>query len=257
MDFCFYNDSCEVRLARTKDEIVKAQKLRYHVFYEIMSATPSEENALSKKDSDSFDEICDHLLVIDKTNPDEHRVVGNYRLLCTDSSKPSSYFYSSQEYDIDNMLNRAKQDCSHILELGRSCVHPNFRSNAIIQMLWRGIVAYAMEKKVGLMFGCASFSGIDLNIIQDDLASLSCHRLAPPEWRATARKELYVPMNPENKIVEDKMSLMPPLIKGYLRLGAWIGEGAVIDKQFSTTDILIILPVANISKRYIDFFGRG
>jgi L-ornithine Nalpha-acyltransferase len=259
-DFCFYNENCQVRLARSHDEIIKAQELRYHVFYEIMNAKPSAENARLKRDIDGFDDICDHLLVIDTSNPNVHRVVGNYRLLCADVTKQADYFYSHQEYNLENMLKRAAVDCTRILELGRSCVHPDFRSSSILQMLWRGIVAYAVQKQVGLMFGCASFSGTDISVIKNDLAYLHHYRLAPDAWRATARNELYVNMHSDDidKTLSDHdmLAKMPPLIKGYLRLGAWVGDGAVIDQAFSTTDILIILPVSNISKRYLDFLGR-
>lgn len=260
LDFCFQHEECEIRLARTDDEVVKAQSLRYHIFYELMGAVSSPENAILKRDVDRFDAVCDHLLVINTKTGD---VVGNYRLLCADSTQDADYFYSSQEYDIRPMLAAAASECDKVMELGRSCVHPDYRSNSILQMLWRGIVTYAMVKKAGLMFGCASFSGTDLVGIQEDLACLHHFRLAPEQWRATARPELYVPMASDMmtgdrlpKTEQAFLSKMPPLIKGYLRLGAWVGDGAVIDKDFSTTDILIILPVANISQRYLDFFGR-
>jgi len=261
LDFCFQNENCEVRLARSDDEIIMAQKLRYHVFYELMSATPSEECRVEKRDFDHFDDLCDHLLVIDTSDPDNHHVVGNYRLLCADSAKEPDYFYSHQEYDITPLIMRSRQDNMQIMELGRSCVHPDFRSNAIIQMLWRGIVTYAMARNVGLMFGCASFSGTDLETMRDHLAYLHEYRLAPPEWRARAREHICVEMENkaliEGKTEREMLAVMPPLIKGYLRLGAWIGDGAVLDEDFSTTDVLITLPVAQIGKRYLDFFGRS
>lgn len=248
-----------MRLARDQEEIVKAQQLRYHVFYELMSAKPSEACKAMKRDVDHFDEICDHLLVIDKTS-DQDKVIGNYRLLSADCHTDPDFFYSHQEYDIFPLLERAREENMSVMELGRSCVHPDYRNHSIIQMLWRGIVAYAMSRDVGLMFGCASFPGTDVNMIRDHLAYLHAHRLAIPEWRAKARDELYIDMRNDDIIKEqcehELLSKMPPLVKGYLRLGAWVGDGAVVDEQFDTTDVLITLPVSQIKKRYLDFFAR-
>lgn len=259
MEFCFQNGSCEVRLARSAEEIIKAQELRYHIFYEVMPAIPTEECRRLRRDVDRFDSLCDHLLVIDKTHPDGDRVVGNYRLLCADSGVSPDYFYSHQEYDLTPLTDMALRDNLRLMELGRSCVHPDFRSNAIIQLLWRGIVVYAISRKMDVMFGCASFAGTDLTQIRPHLAYLYHHRLAPKAWRVRARDALYTNMQGDIGYESEREALakMPPLVKGYLRVGAWIGDGAVIDPQFSTTDVFITLPVSNIPKRYIEFFGRS
>lgn len=260
MGFRFENDNCEVRLAQSPEEILQAQSLRYHVFYELMGAKPSADNALHKRDFDRFDDICDHLLVIDKTKPPHRNVVGNYRLLRAASDTQPDFFYSHCEYDLTPLTDLARKNNLSMMELGRSCVHPDYRNNAgVIQLLWRGITVYSLQHGVDLMFGCASFADIDQNNLKAVLSYLYHKKLSPIEWRATAREHLYEKMDyiditPE---IEHKiLAKMPPLIKGYLRLGAWIGDGAVVDTQFSTTDVLIILPVSNISKRYIDFFTR-
>lgn len=261
MTFCLQAGQCEVRLAYNQDEIIQAQKLRYHVFYELMNAQPSEANALLKQDVDHFDDICDHLLVVDKTIPEQPRVVGNYRLLCAPYDTPADFFYSQQEYDLTPLIDNAYKEKMNMLELGRSCVHPDYRNNSILQLLWRGIMLYCREKNIGLMFGCASFSGTDLSQIQKHLAYLHQYRLADEDWRAKAHDACYENMQNDSLLQDysEKTALaqMPPLIKGYLKLGAWIGDGAVVDKQFSTTDILIILPIARIKKRYFDFFTRS
>jgi putative hemolysin len=261
MRFRFENDNCEVRLAESQEEILQAQSLRYHVFYELMGAKPSVENDLHKRDFDKFDDLCDHLLVIDKTRPPHRKVVGNYRLLRAKSDTNPDFFYSHTEYDLTPLTNIAKKNNLSMMELGRSCVHPDYRNNAgTIQLLWRGITAYSIQHHVDLMFGCASFADIDQNNLKNVLSFLYHRKLSPIDWRAIARTHLYQKMNyidmtPD--IEHEILAKMPPLIKGYLRLGAWVGDGAVVDSQFGTTDVLITLPVANIPKRYIDFFTRN
>ena len=145
MSFRFENDNCEVRLAESQAEILQAQSLRYHVFYELMGAKPSAENALHKRDFDRFDDICDHLLVIDKSRPQHRNVVGNYRLLRAKSDTNPDFFYSHSEYDLTPLTDLAKKNHLSMMELGRSCVHPDYRNNAgTIQLLWRGITAYSL-----------------------------------------------------------------------------------------------------------------
>lgn len=262
MSFRFENDNCEVRLAQNKDEILQAQSLRYHVFFELMGAVANQQNEIEKRDFDRFDDICDHLLVIDKTKAADRNVVGNYRLLRSGIDVEPDFFYSHSEYDLSPLMKIAKErKMLSLMELGRSCVHPEYRNNAgVIQLLWRGITVYSLMHHVDLMFGCASFSGIDQDILKSSLSYLYHKRLSPVEWRVKARDHLYAQMDyiditPENE--HQILSSMPPLIKGYLRLGAWIGDGAVIDNQFTTTDVFITLPVSNIPKRYINFFSRG
>jgi L-ornithine Nalpha-acyltransferase len=261
VSFRFENDNCEVRLAESSEEILQAQSLRYHVFYELMGAKPSVDNAIQKRDFDKFDDLCDHLLVIDKTRPRHRNVVGNYRLLRAEANTSPDFFYSHSEYDLTPLTDLAKERNLSMMELGRSCVHPDYRNNAgVIQLLWRGITVYSVLHGVDLMFGCASFSDIDQNNLKNVLSYLHYKKSPPPEWHVVAREHLYQKMNyteitPE--IEREILAKMPPLIKGYLRLGAWIGDGAVVDNQFATTDVLIILPVANIPKRYIDFFSRS
>jgi putative hemolysin len=260
VSFHFESDNYLVFLAETQQEIIQAQELRYHVFYELMGAKPSLENEQLKRDFDKFDSICDHLLVIDKNKPKHRSVVGNYRLLCAPKNSDPDFFYSHYEYDLTCLTNKAKAENLSLMELGRSCVHPDYRNNPIvIQLLWRGITNYAIQKKIDFLFGCASFADIDQNNLQLSLSYLFYKKAAPPEWRISARKELYQKMNyvqitPENE--QNIIANLPPLIKGYLRLGAWIGDGAVVDNQFGTTDVLIIMPLVNIPKRYIDFFTR-
>lgn len=255
----------EIRLVTTPDEIYAAQALRYRVFYQEMSATPDSDALKSKLDKDAFDDICEHLIVIDHscTNADvggqgsDPAVIGTYRLLRQDIAEKNGGFYTSGEFDIAPLV-ASKRKTHKFLELGRSCVLKTYRTKQILELLWHGIWRYVRLRNLDVMLGCASFAGIDPEEFALPLSFLHHKYSAPAEWAVKALPERYVNMN---RIAEDQLDLraamrvMPPLIKGYLRLGAYIGEGAVIDEQFGTVDILIILPNSVISERYLARFG--
>lgn len=255
--------SLEVRLAQTAAEIRKAQKLRYRVFYQEGSALPDPGRMFARRDVDTFDAICDHLLVIDHSERDANMrggpaVVGTYRLLRQQLAESYGGFYSASEFDISGLLSR--HNGLSFLELGRSCVLPPYRNKRTVELLWHGIWTYVLQNRIDAMFGCASLEGTDASRLAVPLSFLHHHARAPEAWRARARPERYVEMNRLGKdAINAKAALraLPPLIKGYLRLGAYIGEGAVIDYQFGTTDVLVVLPVAAISERYIDHFGAS
>jgi len=251
----------EVRLARKKSEIRRAQRLRYKVFYEEMSATPNALAILSRRDEDSFDPIFDHLLVVDRADQDKGRwrrskIVGTYRVLRQEIAGLYDGFYTQGEYDIAPLI-EAKADCS-FMELGRSCVLKPYRTRRTIELLWQGIWSYVREHGVDVMLGCASFEGTDPAAHAHALSFLYHTALAPQEWRVRAHEGLRIDMNmmpAEGICRRTALRALPPLIKGYLRAGAYIGDGAVIDHQFGTTDVLIILPVEAIRSRYVDHFG--
>lgn len=254
--------SLEVRLATRAAEIRRAQKLRYKVFYEEMSAVPQGAAVLSRRDVDHFDYLCDHLLVLDhaveqkpfrRTKP---KVVGTYRLLRQEVADRHGGFYTSGEYDITPML-RAHPN-QRFLELGRSCVLKPYRNKRTVELLWHGIWAYVLHYGIDVMIGCASLEGTNPQDLALPLSFLHHYASAPPEWQAQAVPERFSAMDLLPKeAIDPKAALqaLPPLIKGYLRLGATFGTGAVIDQQFGTTDVLVILPVSAISPRYIDHFG--
>ncbi len=255
----------EVRLARTWAEIKLAQRLRYQVFFEEMSAVPSRLAQFRRRDEDAYDALCDHLLVIDldKTKPgrsgwpERPKVIGTYRILRQEVADRGPGFYSASEYDIAPLLKR-KSATHRFMELGRSCVLAPYRSKRSVELLWHGLWTYVRENRIDVMIGCASFEGIDLDEHSMALSFLHHKARAPEEWRCAARKDLGVSMNrmPMEE-VDQKAALkaMPPLIKAYLRLGAYFGDGAVIDRQFGTTDVLVIMPVANIDPRYFEHYG--
>jgi L-ornithine Nalpha-acyltransferase len=250
----------EVRLARKKSEIRRAQRLRYRVFYEEMSATPGALAILSRRDEDAYDPIFDHLLVIDQGDPAKKwrrsQVVGTYRVLRQDVADQNDGFYTQGEYNIAPLI-QSKPDYS-FMELGRSCVLKPYRNRRTVELLWHGIWSYVREHGVDVMIGCASFPGVDPAEHALALSFLHHTALAPEEWRVRAHEHLRVDMNmmaAEAISMRAALKAMPPLIKGYLRLGAYIGDGAVIDHQFGTTDVLIILPVEQIKTRYFAHFG--
>lgn len=253
----------EVRLAETEDEVEQAQRLRYRVFYEEMSATPSPEMRAQRRDFDRFDEVCDHLLVVDRAVHDDDgqpAVVGTYRLMRDEYAERAGGFYSAGEYDLTPMLRGLPAGTRH-LELGRSCILKDYRTKpGTMQLLWRGVMAYVARFNIDLMFGCASLAGTDPDALAAPLSYLYHYHLLPPEIRVRARPELYVEMNrlPKDAIdPKEALRALPPLVKGYARAGALIGDGAVIDRQFGTTDVFIYLPVSNIDRRYRSRFGKA
>jgi len=261
----------QVRLAETPTEVDEAQALRYRVFYEEMGAHPTSEVAARKRDFDSLDSFCDHLLVLDQTQPEGQRVVGTYRLIRREAAAKNGTFYSASEFDISPLINYQGE----ILELGRSCIDKDYRTGPVMNILWKGLAAYMFRYDIKLMFGCASMPGTNPDDHAVALSYLYHYHLAPPELRAKALPEVYVPMNrlpkeafdPEaaldslefNNIKLDPragLASLPPLIKGYLRVGCTIGDGAYIDHQFNTTDVCIIFRTELITERYLRHYER-
>ena len=254
--------SLEVRLARKKSEIRRAQRLRYKVFYEEMSAIPSALAILSRRDEDAYDSIFDHLLVIDHGDTNSGRrwrrskVVGTYRMLPQEVADCHDGFYTQGEYDIAPLL-QAKPDHT-FMELGRSCVLKPYRNKRTLELLWQGVWSYVRERGGDVMIGCASFPGTDPSAHALALSYLHHTSLAPEEWRVRAHDHLRIDMNmmPSEAVnARAAVKALPPLIKGYLRVGAYVGDGAVIDHQFGTIDVFIILPVEAMKSRYFVHFG--
>lgn len=250
----------EVRLAQTAAEVRQAQKLRFRVFYQEGAAIANPGRLFARRDVDAYDAICDHLLVLDHETRDKHNanrpaVVGTYRLLRQPLAEEYGGFYTAGEFDIGGLVGRHGQ--LQFLELGRSCVLPEYRNKRTVELLWHGIHAYVLQNRCGVMIGCASIEGTDPSRLALPLSFLHHYSRAPEQWRAQALPERYVEMNRLSKeAIDPKAALraLPPLLKGYLRLGAYIGDGAVIDHEFGTTDVLIVLPMSVIQKRYIEHF---
>jgi len=244
-----------VRLANSAEEVKAAQELRYKVFYEEMGGIPSEEVKAQKCDFDQFDNYCDHLLVIDYDLPKETgQVVGTYRLLRRSAIAEIGKFYSESEFDVSAI----KKESGEILELGRSCVDENHRNRSVMQLLWRGIGTYVALHDIKLMFGCASLFGTDVKEHATSLSYLYHYHLAPEELRAIALPDLYIETNLIAKEALDSkeaFNSLPALIKGYLRLGGYIGQGAVIDPHCNTIDVAIVVKTDLITDKYANRYS--
>ena len=248
----------ETRIARNEREIDAAQAVRYRVFIEEMGAKIAPDATRRKRDIDAWDAVCDHLLVLDRSveGDPEDQIVGTYRLLRHDVARSHGGFYSATEFEVESLMARHPE--KRFMELGRSCVLPEYRTKRTVELLWQGCWAYALMHRVDAMFGCGSFPGIRPEEHALALSFLYHHAVARGEWAVRALPELYREMDlmPVEAINPRKaLAAMPPLIKGYLRLGAMIGEGAVVDHAFNTTDALIVLPISSISDRYRNYYG--
>lgn len=248
----------EARIARTKEEIIAAQNVRYRVFVEEMGAKLPFDAMVSKRDFDQYDRQCDHLLVIDRSidGSTVDQIVGTYRLMQQESAEKNNGFYSQSEYDVHNLVGRHSD--KRFLELGRSCVLPKYRVRRSIELLWQGIWAYCLQNNIDVMFGCASFHGTVPAAHAQSLSFLYHFARAADEWRITPQSDtqnLMDLMPAEAVKTKEALSKMPPLIKGYLRLGALFSPHAFVDTSFNTTDVLIILPLSKINPRYINHYG--
>jgi putative hemolysin len=246
----------QVRLAESAADIDAALALRYRIFYEIMGAKPLPGMAEQRRDHDAYDAICDHLLVFDHSRGSgAEAVVGTYRLIRREAAARFGAFYSAAEYDIARLIAYPGE----ILELGRSCVDAGYRARPVMQLLWGGISAYVSHYDIALMFGCASLPGTDPDALAKPLTYLYYHHLAPPALRARALPERFVDMRRRDPTLIDparSLAALPPLIKGYLRLGGFVGDGAVIDEQFNTTDVCIVVKTDLVTEKYSRHYER-
>ena len=245
-----------VRLDRTAGEKDAAQALRYRVFYEEMGARADAATVAAGRDYDEFDELADHLLVIDHDRGEGAAgVVGTYRLISQEAAAQIGRFYTSDEYDISAL----ERFPGRKLELGRSCTDVAYRTRAVLQLLWRGIAAYIFHYGIDLMFGCASLSGTDPDALAVELTYLNTYHLAPEAIRPRALEARYVDMrrcDPAAVDARQALLRLPPLVKGYLRLGGFVGDGAVIAHQFNTTDIAVVVQTDLVTDKYYRHYER-
>ena len=250
------SNALHLRLAETEEEVAAAQALRYRVFYEEMSAKATAEMAAAKRDFDAFDKHCDHMVVFDRARgAGPEAIIGTYRVMRREAAKRCGRFYTAGEYDIANLLAYPGE----AMELGRSCIEADHRNGGTMQLLWRGIAEYVLAHDVGLMFGCASLPGVEPEALALPLSYLYHHHLAPAALRARALPERRVAMNvvPVGDISPRRaLHMLPPLIKGYLRLGGFVGEGAVVDHDFGTTDVCVVVKTEWVTDRYLRHYTR-
>ncbi len=236
----------EVRLARDDAELRAAQRLRYQVFVEEMGAKASTEDHAARLERDRFDPYFDHLLLLF-----EGRVVGAYRLMRTDMAAAGIGFYSAGEFDLSRLENR------RALELGRSCIARDFRGGAGMHLLWDGLGDYVTRHNIGLLFGVASFPGVDIAPLKEALTFLHHKYLAPDDLRVRSKSYLSLDQMAW-EMVDQRAALtqIPPLIRAYLRLGGFVGDGAFVDHGFNTVDVCLIMDTARMVRRYKDFYSR-
>jgi putative hemolysin len=255
--------SFELRIATTKKEIRKAQRLRYKVFYEEGGAVPQRGAALVRRDICRFDKFCDHLLVVDTQARNSFgrikpKIVGTCRMLRSDVAERNCGFYSQSEFDITPLLARHKD--KKFLELGRSCVHPQYRSKRVVEILFRGFTLYAFHHKIDVLIGCASLSGTNPLALALPLSFLHHKASAEQEWQVRPLEGRAVPMgiiDANTLDVRRGMAALPPLLKAYVRAGCKFGNEAVIDKGFGTIDVFAVLQIAHADERYRAHFLPG
>lgn len=229
-------------LARTPEEVKEAQRLRYKIFAEEMGARLNGHDGLDK---DGFDAFCEHLLVRDN---DSGKVVGTYRILDPHMANEAGGYYSAGEFDITRLQHLAPS----MVEVGRSCVHRDYRNGASIALLWAGLAKYMQTHHYDYLIGCASIGMADGGRQAASLyRELSQKYLAPVEYRVFPRCPL-----PLDALEHEENPVCPPLLKGYLRLGAWICGEPHWDADFNTADVLVMLPLARLNRRYFEHFMK-
>lgn len=242
----------QTRLAGNLDEIRAAQHIRYQVFHKCV------EQDGSGLDADDYDAAFDHLLVIDDAATRNLGIVATQRLQTRMAESGSKGLYSSSRFDLEELMQRHHGKC--FMELGRSCILPAYRGKRTMELLWHGTWDYARKRSVDVMFGCASFSTTDPETIVDELSFLHHIKPANGEWSVSTKPDnaFQIPEFTQDPFQARKLvRQLPPLIKGYLRLGARFSRDAIIDHEFGTTDILVVLPVSEISPRYIAHYGTN
>ncbi|MDX1742884.1 MAG: GNAT family N-acyltransferase [Ruegeria sp.] len=243
--------SFTIRLAETKAELRAAQRLRYDVFVRELGGGGEMVDHAAGLEQDKFDPYFDHMLAIDNLTG---KVIGVYRLLSGECAAKLGQFYSEDEYDLTVL----KQSGRKLLELGRSCLHPDYRGGTAMYHLWNGLAAYVNEREIEVLFGVASFHGTDVQKLAQPLSMLHHNHLAPQDLRVRAQPELFESMNlvaPQDLDRRAAMVQVPALIKAYLRLGGFVGEGAFIDHSFNTTDVCLILDTARMNSRQRRIYG--
>lgn len=246
-----------VRLADGPQDVQAAQHLRYRVFVEELKGDGAGVDHALGLEADHFDSFCDHMLLLDLSRGAtvKEQVVGVYRLMGRDKAKAAGGFYSSDEFDLQQLLDSGRK----LLELGRSCIAPEYRGGAAMFHLWQGLAAYAVARNVEILFGTASFHGTDIQDHAEALSFLHHNYLAPPDLRVRTRHEV---LKPSDLHAPDKINrvaatrAIPPLIKAYLKLGGFVGGGAYVDTAFNTTDVCLILDVARMSERQKAMYFR-
>lgn len=243
-----------VRVARSKADVIAAQKLRYAVFVKELGGTGAGIDHGAGIEADRFDAHATHLMLEDTSRAEGDRLVGVYRLMSSDQAAAAGGFYCADEFDLSGLVSSGR----NLLELGRACLHPDYRGGTAMLHLWAGLAAYVTEHCADVLFGVASFHGTDMDALATPLSYLAHKHSATTDLTATALAPDAVPMRiiPFDQI--DRKAAMratPALIKAYLRLGGVVGQGAYVDHGFNTTDVCLILDTRQMTARAAALYG--
>jgi putative hemolysin len=245
-----------LRLATSDADRRAAERLRYEVFVDELGGDGPLVDHAARLERDRFDPYFDHLILVDDRRDAAalDHVVGVYRLMTDEGAARAGQFYSEDEYDLAPLRATGRR----LLELGRSCVHRDYRGGTAMFQLWGGLADYVLDRRIEILFGVASFHGTDAAALAMPLSYLHRNHLAPPELRVRSRA--FQPMDLMPGEAVDRlaaMRAMPALIKGYLRMGGVVGEGAFIDWPFNTTDICLVMDTAQMNHRARSLYSRG
>ncbi len=248
-----------VRLARDDADVAAAQRLRYRVFVEELGASASPAEHAARREMDEFDAHFEHLILIDNETASDDpldRVAGAYRLMTGERAREGIGFYGATEYDLSKLESLGRE----VVELGRSCVGSEVRGGAAMHLLWSGLGEFVTARGIEIMFGVASFHGADPEPIAHALSFLHHEHLAPEDLRVRALPEHYHPMDLLPREAVDRKQAarqIPALIKAYLRLGGFVGEGAFVDRDFNTVDVCLLMDTTRMVQRYRNFYGKA
>lgn len=243
-----------LQLSRSEADVIAAQRLRYDVFVTELGGDGAMVDHDTRREADAFDAVADHLILRDMRRAENDRVVGVYRLMRSEQAARAGGFYSAAEYDLNPITSSGR----NLLELGRSCLHPDYRGGTALYRLWSGLADYVARHEIELLFGVASFHGTDTEALAAPLSILHHRHLAPEELRVRARAPHAVAMDILSEAELDRsaaMKAVPPLIKAYLRLGGVVGEGAFVDHRFNTTDVCLVVDTERLNARQRALYG--
>ncbi|MBF9061148.1 GNAT family N-acetyltransferase [Rhodobacterales bacterium HKCCSP123] len=246
----------ELRLADCEADLHAAQRLRYAVFVEELGGDGAMVDHATRREADRFDPYFDHLMLLDRRRPDHDRVIGVYRVMREEAAARAGQFYSEEEYDLGPLRASGRR----LLELGRSCVHRDYRGGTAMMHLWAGLADYIAAHGIEVLFGVASFHGLDPAPLAGPLSLLHHRHLAPPALRPVARPEGFQRMDLIAEADLDRPAAIratPALIKAYLRLGGFVGQGAYIDRAFNCIDVCLVMDVATIPEKHRAIYQRG
>ena len=242
-----------VKLADSEEELCAAQALRYRVFVKELGGNGPLVDHERGVERDAFDPFFDHLLLLDDAK--NGAVVGVYRLLRDDQAARAGQFYSEDEYDLSVLKSSGRR----LMELGRSCLDAEYRGGAAMFHLWQGLARYVTDHNIEILFGVASFHGTNAQDLAQPLSMLHHNHLAPEGLRVRAQAAAFQDMNliPKDKLNRPAaMKQVPALIKAYLRLGGYVGDGAFVDHAFNTTDVCLVMDTERMNAKQKNIYSK-